>query len=60
LGSIGGVDEQIRQAVIQQAMDFWIKPEIERRRAAGTLPTDFALSAAQVILDPGADEPKVL
>jgi hypothetical protein len=40
-------------------MDFWINPEIERSREAGTLPEDFALSAAQVILDPGADELQV-
>jgi HEPN domain-containing protein len=53
------VDEQIKDAVIRQAMDFWINPEIERRRAAGTLAEDFALSAAQVILDPGVDEPVV-
>jgi hypothetical protein len=43
------MDEQLNEAVIKQAMDFWINPEIERRRAAGTLPEDFTLSAAQVI-----------
>jgi hypothetical protein len=53
------VDEQIKEAVIRQAMDFWINPEIERRREAGALPEDFALSAAQVVLDPGAAEPEV-
>lgn len=43
------MDEQIKEAVVRQAMDFWIEPEIERRRAARALPEDFALSAAQVI-----------
>jgi len=46
------VDEQVKEAVIRQAMEFWIEPEIERRRAAGTLPDAFALSAAQVISTP--------
>lgn len=50
MATIIRVDEQIKEAVVQQAMDFWITPEIERRRAAGDLPEDFALSAAQVIL----------
>lgn len=59
LATIGRVDEQIKEAVIRQAMEFWINPEIERRREAGTLPDDFVLSAAQVILDPGADAPEV-
>lgn len=45
--TIDRVDDQIKEAVIRQAMEFWINPEIERRRAAGTLPDDFALSAAQ-------------
>jgi HEPN domain-containing protein len=53
------MDEQVSEAVIQQAMEFWINPEIERRRAAGALSEDFALSAAQVILDPNAAEPEV-
>jgi len=52
------MDEQIKEAVIQQAMDFWINPEIERRREAGTLPEDFVLSAAQVILG-DAEMPEV-
>ena len=53
------MDEQIKEAVIRQAMEFWVNPEIDRRRQAGTLPDDFALSAAQVILDSGADKPEV-
>jgi HEPN domain-containing protein len=53
------VDEQIAEAVTRQTMDFWINPEIERRREAGTLPDGFALSAAQVILDPSAEAPEV-
>jgi HEPN domain-containing protein len=53
------VDEQIKEAVVRQAMEFWIEPEIERRRAAGTVREDFALAAAQVIFDPEADEIEV-
>ena len=52
------MDEQIKEAVVRQAMDFWIDPEIERRSAAGTLPEDFALSAAQVIFS-DAEIPEV-
>ena len=59
MATIDWVDEAIKEAVIRQAMEFWINPEIERRREAETLPDDFALSAAQVILNPGADAPEV-
>lgn len=44
----------MQEMVISQALDFWINPEIERRRGAGTLPDDFALSAAQAYF---ADSP---
>jgi hypothetical protein len=53
------MDEQMRDAVVRQALDFWIEPEIERRRAAGELADDFALSAAQVIFDPDVEMPVV-
>lgn len=33
----------------QQAMDIWIKPEIEERKAKGRLSQDFILSRAQII-----------
>jgi HEPN domain-containing protein len=56
---IDRVDEAIKETVIRQAMEFWTNPEIERRREAETLPDDFALSAAQVIFNPGADAPEV-
>jgi hypothetical protein len=53
------VDEQMQEMVIRQALDFWINPEIERRRGAGTLPDDFALSAAQIIFEPDTEMPVV-
>jgi hypothetical protein len=45
--------------VIRQALDFWINPEIEIRRGAGTLLEDFALSAAQIIFEPDTKMPIV-
>jgi HEPN domain-containing protein len=59
MATIDWVDEVIKEAVIRQAMEFWINPEIERRREAEALPDNFALSAAQVIFNPGADAPEV-
>ena len=48
------MDVEMGEAVVKQAFDFWIGPEIERRREAGELPDDFALHGAQVIF--GIDE----
>jgi len=42
------------ERVVEQAYEFWIDPEMERRREAGQLPDDFALHGAQVIF--GIDE----
>lgn len=53
------VEEQHTAAVVRQAFEFWINPEIERRRAAGALRDDFSLSAAQVIFDSDAEAPEV-
>jgi uncharacterized protein (UPF0332 family) len=44
----------INQRVVEQAFEFWINPEIEKRRADGSLGDDFELRAAQVIFEPDA------
>jgi HEPN domain-containing protein len=48
------MDADMGERVVEQAYEFWIGPEIERRREAGELPEDFALHGAQVIF--GVDE----
>jgi len=45
--------------LIQQAFDFWINPEIEKRRRAGRIPDSFSLYAAQVIMDLDGTAPEV-
>src|ERR1019366_7010337 len=40
--------------LLQQAFDIWINPELTRRRAEGTLRGDFALDAAQIIMNLGS------
>jgi uncharacterized protein (UPF0332 family) len=37
--------------VVQQFIDLWIKPEIERRQEIGDLPEDFNLVASQVVMN---------
>jgi hypothetical protein len=41
------------------AWSFYVKPEIERRREAGALPTDFQLHAFQLIFNVDPGEPEV-
>ncbi len=53
------MDDEIVNRVIEQALEFWIKPEVERRAAEGTLSHDFALRGAQVIFDLDAEAPEV-
>lgn len=48
------MDAEMAERVIEQAYEFWIGPEIERRQLAGELPEDFALHGAQVVF--GMDE----
>ena len=47
------------ERVVEQAYEFWIGPEIERRRTARELPHDFALRAAQVIFGIDEEPPRV-
>lgn len=44
--------EEIKRA-FDQAMDIWIKPEIENRKKKGWLKDSFELKRAQVIFTPG-------
>jgi hypothetical protein len=53
------VDEEFSQNLMQQVHELWINPEIERRREAGRLPDDFALTSVQVIMNLDADAPEV-
>lgn len=52
-------EENLGQNLMQQALDLWINPEIERRQEAGYLPDDFVLSKAQIIMNVGIDTPEV-
>lgn len=44
---------------MQNILDLWINPEIERRKEAGNLEDGFVLRAAQVILNVDASTPEV-
>lgn len=46
------------QRTLRDTFRLWIDPEIERRKAAATLPEDFQLRIAQVILN--VDAPTVV
>jgi len=48
-------ETEMGQRVFEQAIDIWIKPEVERRQARGVLPPNFDLHAAQVIFSSPAD-----
>ncbi|MFN2470094.1 MAG: HEPN domain-containing protein [Gaiellaceae bacterium] len=53
------MDTEMGERVAEQAYQFWIGPEIERRRAAGELSDDFALHGAQVIFGMDEEMPEV-
>ena len=53
------MDEEGARNLLNQADQLWFSPEIERRRVAGTLPADFKLFAAQVIMDLDTEQPIV-
>jgi HEPN domain-containing protein len=52
-------DEAFAKNLMQDVLDLWINPEIERRRESGTLPDDFAVRRAQVIMNIDAHAPEV-
>jgi HEPN domain-containing protein len=45
--------------LFQQLMDLWIKPEVERRQACGTLARPLPLRAAQILFFPDGRSPAV-
>lgn len=44
-------DPKMGDSLMQQALNLWIKPEIERRRQSGQIPSNFALTAAQIVMN---------
>ena len=46
------LDDEGSKRFLNQVLSIWVKPDIELRKSAGTLPSNFALSRAQVILYP--------
>jgi uncharacterized protein (UPF0332 family) len=52
-------EEDFDQNLMGQVLELWINPEIERRREAGSLPDDFVVTRAQIIMNLAADAPEV-
>jgi HEPN domain-containing protein len=55
----GDLNPELGRQVFEQTWQFWVGPEIERRRSAGLLPPDFELYRAQVIFAMGNEPPEV-
>lgn len=53
------MNEEAVKRMLAQSFELWFQPEIERRQVAGSLPEDFALWGAQVIMDPDRQAPVV-
>ena len=51
--------ESAGASIFQQMIDIWVRPEIDRRRAARALPESFALHAAQLICSADGEPNKV-
>lgn len=52
-------DPEFGKDLLNQVMELWVGPEIDRRKAEGRLPDDFVLWAAQVLMDVGGSGPVV-
>ncbi|MCK6564689.1 MAG: HEPN domain-containing protein [Dehalococcoidia bacterium] len=52
-------DEEMGEAILRQAFDLWINPEIERRREAGRIERPIELRAAQIVIEPDGSGPTV-
>lgn len=50
-GAVNSFPADFGATVFQQALDLWINPELERRKEAGTLPSDFQLQIAQIVMN---------
>jgi len=43
------MNQDISQKIFQQAIDLWIKPEMDKRKSLKRLPKDFKLRSAQIL-----------
>lgn len=50
---VNGDDERGGQLLLEQIMELWVRPEVERRQEAGEIETPFQLVAAQVVMEVG-------
>jgi uncharacterized protein (UPF0332 family) len=50
---------KLGESLLKQALDLWIRPEIERRRKNNKLPNQFTLRAAQIVMNVDAGAPQV-
>lgn len=55
----GELPEQGARRLLDQTLEFWIRPEVERRSQAKLLPNGFQLLAGQVLFDLDAGAPRV-
>jgi uncharacterized protein (UPF0332 family) len=53
------LDPKLGDSLMKQALDLWIRPEIERRRQNDQLPSHFTLRAAQIVMNVDAGAPQV-
>jgi hypothetical protein len=53
------MDQQGANNLLKQSFDIWFRPEIERRKSAGVLPSGFSVWAAQVIMDLDFESPVI-
>ncbi len=49
-------DTEMAQRLFDQALDLWVRPEIERRRQRGVIIGEFDLRAAQVVMPSPVDD----
>lgn len=54
-----GASDPMGEAVLRQAFELWIEPEIARRREAGHIVEGYTLVAAQIIMNADADQPEI-
>ncbi|MDI6772030.1 MAG: HEPN domain-containing protein [bacterium] len=51
MASTAQFDDEMARRVVDQMMDLFVRPEIDRRKATGRISDDFELRAAQVVLN---------
>ena len=47
------MDEELRQAIVDNVMRIWVSPDVDARKAAGALTDSFILDRAQVVMNVG-------